>query len=297
VHLVAALAGALLFAAVVQAADDEFTNDRTASNLSAFSPLTAWSRQATDGTYRLMVKERAATLLGQSAPSDLAIRPSDSPFDPDVGKSKDGVLLVVYTRCAGVSGRNCDVYKFDGKRERKVGGASSSRCSEFAPSIWNGTVAFGRSGPGNCKGLYVKGERGSALRLDKAVPADTDIRAGKVAYLYAPSGRKSSIRLFTIRDGASRPVITGITRPGDRTRVTNPVFAGRYVYWLLEDLRRHHIAVGRSLGGPHSPLEWMNRTLPGKVDSIAFDGKRLVYTNGRGVHEASDPVPRFAAAD
>src|SRR6185312_8189944 len=100
----------------------------------------------------------------------------------------------VYTRCAGVSGRNCDVYEFDGRRERKVGGASSSRCSEFAPSIWNGTVAFGRSGPGKCKGLYVKGERGTALRLDKAVPADTDIRAGKVAYLYAPSGRKSSIR-------------------------------------------------------------------------------------------------------
>jgi hypothetical protein len=294
---VCALSGALVCAAVAWAADEELSKDNTASNLSALDPLTVWSRQASDGKYRLVIKERVTTLLSQPAPRDLPIKPADSPFDPDIGKSASGVLLVVYTRCAGVLGRNCDVYQFDGQRERKVKGASGSRCSEFAPSIWKGAVAFGRSGPGSCKGLYVKAERGGALRLDPAIPADTDIRAGKVAYLLAPSGRKSAIRVFTIRRGTSRAVITGITQEGERTRVRSPVFSGRYLYWLLDDLRRNYTTVGRSRGTAHSALEWINRSLPGLIDSIAFEGKRLSYINRSGVYEATDPVPKFSARD
>jgi hypothetical protein len=294
---VLALAGALSLAAVAWAADEEISRDKTASSLSAFSPLAAWSRQDIDGTYRLAVRERVATLLVQPPPRDLAIRSSDSPFDPDVGKSKRGVLLVAYTRCAGVSREGCDVYQFDGKRESKVKGASSSSCSEFAPSIWNGTVAFGRTGPGTCRGLYVTGERGTAFRLDKRVPADTDIRAGKVAYLHIPARGDSVIRIFTIKKGRSQIVVAGTRGEGEGVVVSNPTFAGRYVYWLLEDRKRHDFTVGRSRGSRRSTLQWSDRSLPGSIDSIALDGRMLFYINGRGVHEANDPVPIFGSRD
>jgi hypothetical protein len=92
-------------------------------------------------------------------------------------------------------------------------------------------------------------------------------------------------------------VITGITTKGERTRLTSPVFSGRYVYWLLEDLRRHTMTVGRSLGAANSTLEWITRRMPGRIDSMGFDGRRLMYANGRGVHEATDPVPKFSARD
>jgi hypothetical protein len=129
------------------------------------------------------------------------------------------------------------------------------------------------------------------------MPADTDIRAGKVAYLHFPSRGNSVIRLFTIKEGRSAVVVAGVRAKRERTRVSNPTFAGGHLYFLLEDLRRRDLTVGRSRGVPRSPLEWINRKLPKTVHSIAVDGRRLFYTDGRGVREASDPVPRFATRD
>jgi hypothetical protein len=297
-----ALLAALGSAANAAGKDRAISTDTTATNVSAYEGSLVWSRQAAAGKHRLVTfTTLPVPLLGASpGPTDVANASSDSPFDPDLGRSatgSSGRLVVVYTRCAGVSGRSCDIQESDGKHERKVPGASSRRCSEFAPSIWKGTVAFARSGPGRCDGLYVKGRRGKALRLDKRVPADTDIRAGKVAYLHFPSRGKSVIRVFTIKEGRSRAVITGFTSQGERTRVTNPTFAGPHVYWLLEDLRRHDLTIGRSRGGPHSVLEWIDRKLPASLDSFAVDGRSVFYTDGRGVYVASDPVPRFATRD
>jgi hypothetical protein len=288
------LIAALASAAASWARDTALSGDKSATNLSAFDLSVAWTRKDADGVYRLVSYSRAATLLSQ--PVDLPVRPSEKPFDPDVGKSKRGAPLVVYTRCAGVSGKDCDVYQFDGKRESKVKGASSSHCSEFAPSVWNGTVAFGRTGPGTCKGLYVKGERGTALRLDKRVPADTDLRRGMVAYLLA-SSQKSDLRLFTIKQARSRIVVAAVTGRRDGFRISNPTFDGSYVYWLFEDLRRNRFTAGRSRGGPRSVIQWSDRSLPGSVDSIAVDGRTLYYTNGRGVREANDPTPIFGSRD
>jgi hypothetical protein len=92
-------------------------------------------------------------------------------------------------------------------------------------------------------------------------------------------------------------VIAGLRSQGERTRVTSPTFGGSHLYWLFEDLRRRELTVGRSRGRRDSPLEFLNRPLRGAVDSIAVEGGRLYYANGRGVFEATDPVPRFAAGD
>jgi hypothetical protein len=284
-------------ATVALGKDRAISGDTTARNLSAYAGSLVWSRESPAGTHRLVTfATRSEPFLGpRDRPVDLAVRTSSSPFDPDVGVSQSGKPEVVYTRCEEVTGRNCDVYKFDGNRESKVAGASSRQCSEFAPSVWRGTVAFGRTGSRRCNGLYVKGDRGTVLRLDRRVPADTDILKGSVAYLHVSSRGTSVVRVFTIKEGKSHVVVSGVKAEGERTRITNPTFAGRYLYWLLEDRRRHDFTVGRSRSGTSSVIEWSDRPLSGSVESIAVEGRELLYSNGRGVNQASDPVPRFSA--
>jgi hypothetical protein len=278
--------------------DTSISSDKTAANLTAYGPSLAWSREGSDGKNHLVSYTRVATLLTQPPPEDLSVRASSSPFDPDLGVDRKGKPAIVYTRCAGVSGRNCDVYGFDGKVESKVRGASSSRCSEFAPSIWKGIIAFARSGSRRCNGLYLKG-RGPLLRLDGRIPADTDIRGNRVAYLHAPSANRTVIRIFSFssQGGQSQIVVAGLRAKGERTRVTYPEFAGRYLYFLFEDRRRNDFLVGRSRGERGSVLEFSRRTLPGFIDSIGVDGQTVYYSNGRGVFQATDPAPRFSARD
>jgi hypothetical protein len=278
----------LVLAAVVLARDRTISSDRTATNLSAFGQGLLWSRTGPDGRSRLVLR-------GFGAPTDVAIDAVSGAFDADLGQDDDGSTVAVYTRCAGVSGSGCDVYEFDfGRaRERKLAGASTSRCSEFAPSIWQGAVAFTRSGPGDCDGLYVKGARGPALKLDRRVAAETDFRAGRVAYLYAPNSRRTSIRIFSIKEGKSRQVIGGLSSSGERTRVTSPTFAGNYLYWLFDDIRRGRFRVARSRAHAGSALQFSDRTLSGRPDSIAVDGRTIYYTNRRGVFQANSPAPHF----
>jgi hypothetical protein len=279
---------ALALAIAAQARDRTVSGDRTASNLSAFGQGLLWSRTGPDGRSRLVLR-------GFGAPADVSVTPASGSFDADLGQDDEGSTVAVYTRCAGVSGRSCDIYQFDFARgrERKLRGASTPRCSEFAPSIWQGVVAFARSGGRGCDGLYVKGSRGAALRLDRRVPAETDFREGRVAYLQAPDARRTSIRIFSIKDGRSRLVIGGLNTDRERTRVTNPTFSGSYVYWLFEDRRRKLFRIGRSRARAGSALQFSERKLAGRPDSLAVDGRTAYYTNGRGVFQASDPVPRF----
>lgn len=287
-----AAAVALVLPASAVARDRAITTDRTATNPSAFGKGLLWS-QASGGRSRLVLR-------GFGAPAYVPAPPRmGGLFDPDLGENAEGSVVAVYTRCAGVSARNCDVYEwnFTQNRESKVAGASTSRCSEFAPSIWEGSVAFARSGPRGCAGLFVKGPRGAALRLDSRIPADTDIREGRVAYLHIPSPQQSVIRLFTIKQGTSRRVISGLRAAGERTRVSSPVFGGSYLYFLFEDVSRKQFRVGRSRARASSTIQFSDRPLPGAVEAIAVDGRNVYYANGRGIFQATDPVPGFSARD
>lgn len=296
--LLLALTAALSVAAIAWGKDKAISGDTTATNLSDAGYALIWSRESPVGTHRLVAYDLGVPLLSQPQPKDVEVRTSSSPFDPDAGLSSSGRTVVVYTRCAGVSGRNCDVYQFDGRTENKVKGASSSSCSEFAPSIWKGIIAFARSGSKRCNGLYLKG-KGPVLRLDRRVPADTDIRGNRIAYLHAPDARRTTIRLISLsrQGGGSHVVIAGVRANGERTRVTNPTFSGRYLYFLFEDLRRNDFLVGRSRGEQGSVLEFSDHKLPGDVDSIGVDRASIYYTNGKGVHRADDPSSKFSPRD
>jgi len=156
-------------------ADVAISTDRTAVNVSAHHGQLVWSRVGADGRARLV--RRVAGVV-----KDVPVPAKDGLFDPDTGTSKGGHQVIVYTRCAGLSGEGCDVWMYNEatRREHRVPGASSSRCSEFAPSVWIGAVAFARSGPGNCPGLYIV-RRSHVRRLDGRVPSQTDIRGSRIA--------------------------------------------------------------------------------------------------------------------
>ena len=288
-----AVAAALAGASSAHAADRLITRDPTAANVTAHggSANVVWARVGSDGRSRLVQRIRNRN-------RDLPVRPKAGLFDPDVGRSPRGNQVVVYTRCAGLSGRNCDVWQYDGgtRRESKVPGASSAGCSEFAPSVWIGAVAFARSGPGRCNGLYIA-RRGRALKLDERVPAETDLRAHRVAYLHIPPGDTSRtfMRIRGARGGKSRVVVTGFAAEGESYRVSNPILDSRHVYWLQQDQVRNEFFAGRALAPSSSVLEFTNRLFPDMVDSLAVARAGIFYTNGQGLYLATDAT--FSARD
>jgi len=287
---IAVSAAALVAAAPAVAADEQLTSDTTAANVSTHSGQPVWSRVARDGMARLVQRVRGRN-------RDLPVQPKAGLFDPDVGTTPRGNFTVVYSRCAGLSGQGCDVWQYDGFnfKERKVPGASTATCSEFAPSVWLGSVAFARTGPGKCNGLFVV-RRGKLRRVDRRVPAETDLRGSQVAYLYIPPGDtfRSYLRVRNLHNRRSRLVVTGFKADGESYGISSPVLTGRYVDWLQEDRVRNDFFAGRALVTGKPALEFTQRTFPGRVDSIAITRERLYYTNGKGLYLATDPRPVFA---
>lgn len=283
---------AIAAVAPAHAADRAIVSDPTAANVTAHNGQLVWSRLARDGRAKLVGQVRGKT-------RDLSVKAkAGGLFDPDLGTNPNGQAVVVYTRCAGVSGRNCDVYEFNRatRRERKVPGASSDACSEFAPSVWIGSIVFGRSGSTECNGVYLL-RRGNLRKLDTRVPAQTDLRGSGVAYLYIPPNdvERTFIRVRSLYKGKSRILVTGFAAEGESYRVTNPVMFGRHAYWLQQDRVRNEFFAGRGLSAKRSPLEFSDRLFPGAVDSLAVTRTGTYYTNGQGLFQATDPEPTFAA--
>lgn len=288
-----AIATCALGAAPAHAADRLITRDPTAANVTAHggSSNVVWARVGSDGRSRLVHRIRNRN-------RDLPVRPKAGLFDPDLGINAQGHRVIVYTRCAGLSGRDCDVWQYDvaSRRESKVPGASTAACSEFAPSVWIGAVAFGSSGPGRCNGLYIV-RRKTRLMLDERVPAETDLRAHRVAYLHIPPGdtTRTFVRVRGARGGKSRVIVTGFAAEGESYRVSNPILDSRYVYWLQQDQIRNEFFAGRANAIQGSVLEFTSRLFPGAVNSLAVARAGIFYTNGQGLYLATDAT--FSARD
>ena len=120
--------GLMLVSPAAAGADVTISTDRTATNVSAHHGQLVWSRAGSDGRSHLVRRVGGVN-------KDVPVRPKDGLFDPDTGTSRRGNQVIVYTRCAGLSGVGCDVWRYNEgtRKERKVSGAASERCSEFAP--------------------------------------------------------------------------------------------------------------------------------------------------------------------
>jgi opacity protein-like surface antigen len=153
--IVCAAAAALLAPAAVASAQDQAvaTLDR-ATPVAAFGGRLLWSRlDRPSGDWSLVTRAGGVT-------ERVPVAPRRVPFDADLGPGPDGATVAVYSRCrrdppAGGGfapplynrGRGCDVYLYDfaAGAERRLANASAPSASEFFPTIWRGTLAFGRT--------------------------------------------------------------------------------------------------------------------------------------------------------
>ena len=141
--------------------------------------------------------------------------------------------------------------------------------------MWLGSVAFARTGPGRCNGLYIV-RRGKLRRLDSRVPAETDLRGDRVAYLLHPAGRHDSAavpaRPHAARRKRSRVVVTGFAAEGESyARLATRSSTSRYVYWLQQDQIRNEFFAGRAQRRSAARRSSSrSRLFPGAVNSIAI---------------------------
>ena len=122
--------------------------------IAAFGGRLVWSvLDRASGTFSLVTRVGGVT---QPVP----VPPRRVPFDIDLGPGAHGATVGVYSRCerepplgSGFAptlynrGRGCDLFLFDFATgaERRLTSASAPNASEFFPTIWRNTLAFGRT--------------------------------------------------------------------------------------------------------------------------------------------------------
>lgn len=213
------LAGGLL-ATTPAVADSVIAADTTAQNVSAYGTTSAWSRQATDGTYRLVV-------MGASGvPADAPVRGSRFPLDPDVGPTAKNGRYIVYSRCTRAGGRGCDVYGYDvrSRKERRIAGVSTRERSERAPSYFKGALAFVRNGSQH--GLYVARRGQRPRRIADIDASETDLSATHVI-----SGNETVV-LSRLDGSRARDLGESYFGEAAYSLAQGPVLARGRAYWI-----------------------------------------------------------------
>lgn len=113
--------------------------------------------------------------LSKGVTSQVRVRPSPSPFAPDVGPTRGGRPMLAYERCASGSKR-CDIFTFDprtGKERRSP--VSTKTGSERSASYWQGRIAFVRFTGRREEGYNVY-LRAPGARRDRVLPSLPDRR-------------------------------------------------------------------------------------------------------------------------
>jgi hypothetical protein len=272
------------FPAAAGAIDTVVAADPTAENVSAWGAALVWSRHDAAGAYRLVAQMDGVA-------SEVPVPPSRHPFDADVGPDRRGRAVAVYTRCSSAGGHRCDLYQtvLGTGRERRLA-RLSSRDDEFAPSRWGARYVFARSA------LLAQG-RGAARRISGAVPNETDVVGPTVAFSTSFGRQDVDVEVSRIyvkrlgRQGRSCRVAQGDLGDVGGTRLSSPVLAGGYVYWL-DDTSDPIVTVrvGRArLHRRECPDDRRFATLPTGASSIAVEGGAVFYTDPIGVRRADGP--------
>jgi hypothetical protein len=277
--------------------------DPSASNVSAYGGIVAWSQRDPAGGFRLVAR------VGGTV-STLPIPASRVEFDPDLGPH-GGTVVAVYERCGGPCGTY--EYSFASGQERKLSSLYARGCHVVGLSAWRGTLAFVRRGD-HCRrrGLYVKRPGHRIARLRRVAPVwfgyDTDTD-GRVVLFSNPA--ESRVRSIPIRGGRGHKLFHDGAESGDvDVFLRSPTIDGRYAYWFdVEEgvdgnTANLYRALKRSGRGcrederdfaaitPPPPIAIPVDDQPLSPDSLAVD-RGTVYYARYGVFQA-DPAPTFA---
>jgi hypothetical protein len=148
-----AAAAALLAAAAAHAQAEVIVTLDRPTPVAAFGGRLLWSTlDRATGNWSLVTRAGGVTRTVPVPPRRVA-------FDADLGPGPDGGTVAVYSRCAqdppsggGFAptlynrGRGCDIHLYDfiAGTERRLASASAPAATEFFPTIWRNTLAFGR---------------------------------------------------------------------------------------------------------------------------------------------------------
>jgi hypothetical protein len=284
-------------------ADTIVSGNPSATNVSAYNGIVAWSQVDPATGNRLYA--RIAGVVTQ-----LSIPASRVPFDPDVGPLAGGVVAV-YQRCGGP----CKTYEysFSSGRERKLPSLYARACHVVGLSAWRGTLAFVRRGE-HCRraGLFTRRPGHRVHRLRGVTPQwfgfDTDTD-GRVVVFSNPA--ESRLRSIPVRGGRGHKLFHDGAESGDvDVFLRSPTIDGRYAYWFdveegedgnTADLYRALRLSGRGCRRderdfaaitPPVPVAIPSDEPPLSPDSLAVD-RGTVYYVRYGLFQA-DPAPTFA---
>ena len=272
----AALAlGTLAAAGTTSAVADATINpDPTAQNVTAYGTTAAWSRKAADG-YHLVVAHGGIV-------ADAPVPASPTPYDPDLGPTKANGRAIVYAR-------DGDLYRYDAgaAAEQKLTRLSSS-ATETAPSIFKDTIVFSRT-DGRAPGTYVLRPKRKLTRVFRTVALETDVSETRIIGRYG-KGTKSIIRIMNmVADD-----VKIVARAKTDQRVASPTLTRFNGIWLRvgpTSSRVEQVGVNA-----HRGLDVLtaDRTLPGRVGSLASFRIPTLYTNEAGVQRI-DPKLKMLA--
>jgi hypothetical protein len=152
--LAAVLAATLLAPAAARAETGDIVKLDRNTPIAAYGGRLLWS------TYDAATKSYLLTTRADGITAPVPVAPRSVPFDADLGPDAQGHVVAVYSRCTREitpsgsfapslynRGRGCDLYEYDfaGGHETRLATADAPDASEFWPTIWKGTLAFGRA--------------------------------------------------------------------------------------------------------------------------------------------------------
>lgn len=245
------------------AADATINPDPTAQNVTAYGSTAAWSRKAADG-YHLVVAHGGIV-------ADAPVPASPTPYDPDLGPTKANGRAIVYARGG-------DLYRYDaGAAAEQTLTALSSSATEIAPSIFKDTIVFSRT-DGKAPGTYVVRPKRKLTRVFRTVALETDVAETRIIGRYG-TGAKSIIRIMNMV--ADDVKIVARAKTGQR--VASPTLTRFNGIWLR--VGRTASTVEQVGVNAHRDLDvrTADRTLPGRVGSLASFRIPTLYTDGAGV--------------
>ncbi len=131
-------AGAVAAAGPAAAAPSTLAQEAQPFHVAASEGVVAWSSwDARDRIYRLVA-------LRDGQRTVLPVPGSPEPFDVDLGTSRSGALVAVYSRKVNQS-RDLFRYSFAGAKETRLTSLSRSDTDERQPTVWRGDIAFVRA--------------------------------------------------------------------------------------------------------------------------------------------------------
>jgi len=224
-----AAAGAAAAATVLVEQERPFSVD-AAMGVSAYSQY-----DSSIDAYRLVARQDGET-------KTLDVNPTPDPLDVDVGTSRTGSLVAVYSRSEGDGSSDLYRYSFAAGSETRLASLSSADADEREPSVWRGNIAFVRSSDG--KDRLMVGNTGAngaprtlvTRRGDGAIfdPALSSLRVAYVTTGPGPYGfGQQAVHTRTLRAGKERTIHTARSGGANAAGVTGPSWSdsGRALYF------------------------------------------------------------------